>query len=318
MTNNVFLLENLPNEIIIELFKYLKARDLFQAFYNLNSRFNDLIQSLTHLTYSTDKNDNCTLSYPYIYTLIINTKIENKLTCFPNIHRIILDYVTDNLISQLNNRILPNLEYLAISHRVSPFYMPDLRAIIFSNTFPNLKYCYISRMTPPYTSREWTQSLSLRFLKLNDIDASIYISILLACPNLYFLKFKLPIKSKMQSNIVSHINLKRLIINMHYDEWPWDDSVLEDYLFCVPNLEQFKICRSISIDSNKMDYFQYYDWLSPIISKNLLVLDRFEFDLRIKRPSGLIEYDFQDICRCLKKNFNNIFQGRYQSQLLVC
>ncbi|CAF4578456.1 unnamed protein product [Rotaria sp. Silwood2] len=317
MTNNMLLLENLPNEIIIELFKYIKARDLFQSFYNLNSRFNYLIQSLTHLTYSTDKNDNYTLSYPFICTLIINTKIENKLTCFSNLHRLILDYVTDDLISQLNNNILPNLEYLAISHTVGPFYMPDLRAIIFSNTFSNLKYCYISRMTPPYTSREWTQSLSLRFLKVNDIDSSIYISILLACPNLYFLKFKLPKKSKIQSHIVVHTSLKRLIINMHYDEWPWDDSILEDYLSCVPNLEQFRICRSISVDSNTIGYFQCYDWLSTIISKHLLTLDRFKFDLRIKRPSGLIEYDFQDICRCLKKTFNNIFKDRYQSRLVV-
>ncbi|CAF4847881.1 unnamed protein product [Rotaria sp. Silwood2] len=82
---------------------------------------------------------------------------------------------------------------------------------------------------------------------------------------------------------------------MHYDGWPWDDSILEDYLSCVPNLEQFRICRSISVDSNTIGYFQCYDWLSTIISKHLLTLDRFKFDLRIKRPSGLIEYDFQDI-----------------------
>jgi hypothetical protein len=40
------MLESLPNELLIELFEFLDAVELFQAFYNLNSRFNTLI--LTH------------------------------------------------------------------------------------------------------------------------------------------------------------------------------------------------------------------------------------------------------------------------------
>jgi len=318
MTNNVFLLEFLPNELIIELFKYFKTFDLFRTFYNLNFRFNCLIQSLPHLIYSTtNKNDNHILSYPYIRTLIINTTIEDKLYWLPNVRRLILNYVTDDLIYQLNTDILSNLEYLSIDYKVHPFYMSDLRRKIFSNTFPNLKYCYISRIKPPDVLQQWTQTLSLRFLKLNDIDSLIYLSILLACPNLYFLKFKLSIKSKIQSNIVLHINLKRLIINMNYDNWPWDDSILEDYLLCVPNLEQFRICRSISRDSNVMNYLQYYDWLSSIISSHLLSLYQFKFDLYLNRSNSLIEFDFQNICHHLKRQFNNVYKGRYQSRLVV-
>ncbi|CAF2074315.1 unnamed protein product [Rotaria magnacalcarata] len=317
MTNNVFLFESLPNEIIIELFKYLEARDLIQAFYHLNSRFNCLIRSLTHLIYSTNKNDNCILSYSFIYTLVINTKIEDKLSCFPNIHRIVLDYVTDDLITQFNSQALPYLEYLSVSHKVSPFYMPDLRGKIFSNEFPNLKSCYISRMKPAYTLREWTRSPSLRFLKLNDIDASIYTSILLACPNLYYLKFRLPERSKIESNIMLHSNLKRLLINLNHDEWPWDDNVLDGYLACVPNLEKLRINRSVSVDSNVMNFFQHYDWLLPTISKRLLVIDRFEFDFNIKRANGFVEYDLQEISRCLTNKFNNVYRNRFNSRLVI-
>ncbi|CAF1411572.1 unnamed protein product [Adineta steineri] len=317
MTNIVFLLEHLPNELIIELLKYFKAQELFQSFYNLNIRFNSLIKSLTHLIYSTKQNDNHILSYPYIRTLIIDTKIQDQLRYFTNIRRLILDYATDDFISQFNGNILPNLEYLSIYHKIHPFYMPDLRTKIFSNTFPNLKYCYISRMRPPCTIQEWTQSLSLRFLKVNEINSFIYTSILQACPNLYFLKFKLPIKSKIQSNIIKHMNLKRLIINMNYDDWPWDDTILEDYFSCVPNLEHFRISRSITIDENTIHYLQCYDWLLGIISSHLFSLYQFKFDLCVNRFNQLNELDFQDICYRLKTKFNNVYHGRYESRLVV-
>jgi len=99
--------------------------------------------------------------------LIINSPIENELYCFPNVRRLILDYVTDDLITQLNRDILPNLQYLSINHKVHPLYMSDLRTKIFSNIFPNLKYCYISRIKSPNILEQWTQTLSLKFLKIN-------------------------------------------------------------------------------------------------------------------------------------------------------
>ena len=41
--------ESLPNELFIEVFQYLDARDIFRAFYQLNSRFHALLQSLRDL-----------------------------------------------------------------------------------------------------------------------------------------------------------------------------------------------------------------------------------------------------------------------------
>ncbi|CAF0918801.1 unnamed protein product, partial [Adineta ricciae] len=282
-------LERLPNELLIELFKYLKAPQLFQAFYNLNFRFNYLIQSLTHLTYSTNEQDNQTQAYPYIRTLIIEKTIPDKLVCFPNIRRLILDYVTEEFLVQFNGHTLPNLEYLAIYHKIHPFYMPDLRTKIFSDVFPSLKCCYISRMRSPSAPQDWTRSLSIRFLRFNDINASIYTSVLLACPNLSILKFKLPTRSKIETNFIKHINLKRLFINMKYDDYPWDDEILESYLLCVPNLEQLRISRSISINASVMHHLQYYDWLLSMISSHLRKLNQFKFDLYIHRSQELSE-----------------------------
>lgn len=318
MINHVFLFEFLPNEIIIESFKYFKTSELFQSFYNLNFRLNSLIQSLTHLIYSTNEYDNHILSYPYIHTLIIHNTIQDKLNCFPNVRRLILDYVTDDFISQFNSSNLPNLEYLTIEYKVHPFYISDLHRKIFSNTFSKLKFCYLSRIKLPERIQPWTSTLSLRFLKLNDIDSFIYISILSTCPNLNYLKFKLSIKSKIQSNIVLHSNLKKLIINMNYDNWPWDDTILKEYLLCLPNLEQFKLSRSISKDLTMINYLENYDWLFSIISSHLLVLYRFKFELYFNRSNiSLINFDFLDICFRLKRNFHKIYKGQYQSQLVI-
>ncbi|UJR32275.1 hypothetical protein I4U23_019740 [Adineta vaga] len=318
MTNQVFLLELLPNELLIELFKYFQTQDLFQAFYNLNFRLNHLIHSLTHLIYSTNQQNDRIQSYPYIRTLIIDTHIHPQLICFPNIRRLSIDYVTDGFISQFNGHVFPFLEFLSVDHKIHPFYMSDLRARIFSNTFPNLKYCSISRMRSPCINQEWTQSLSLRYLKFNEIDSIIYTSILTACPNLSVVKFKLPTRSKIQTNFIKHIHLKRLIINMNYDEYPWDDSILESYLLCVPNLEQLKISRSVSsINSNIMQQLQCYDWLLSIISSHLSKLDRLKFDLCVRRSQELIELNFQDICSQLKRQFYHVYKNRYESRLVV-
>jgi hypothetical protein len=50
-------LEILPNEILIECFKYLTALDLFNAFDHLNARFSALIQSIPlHLNFANVSN----------------------------------------------------------------------------------------------------------------------------------------------------------------------------------------------------------------------------------------------------------------------
>ncbi|CAF3166970.1 unnamed protein product, partial [Rotaria sp. Silwood2] len=85
-------LEQLPNELLIDLFQYFDARDLFQSFYNLNFRLNTLIKSFHHLHLifhieifldnQIDDND----YFPfYVYTLIVGRAININLNQFLNI-----------------------------------------------------------------------------------------------------------------------------------------------------------------------------------------------------------------------------------------
>ncbi len=58
MNNNISRLEFLPNETFIEIFQYFDSKELFQAFDNLNIRFNRLIRSIDYLIFKLyDPND---------------------------------------------------------------------------------------------------------------------------------------------------------------------------------------------------------------------------------------------------------------------
>ncbi|CAF4833030.1 unnamed protein product, partial [Rotaria sp. Silwood2] len=89
-------LNDLPNELLNDIFIYFDARELFEAFYNINSRFNKLIQSFNqrqlmfHIKASNDTETNDKIFPFYVYTLIIDRGINVNLTQFPNVHRLFL------------------------------------------------------------------------------------------------------------------------------------------------------------------------------------------------------------------------------------
>lgn len=115
-------LEFLPNEYLLLCFQYFNAKDLFHAFYNLNSRFNQLLQSFyeLRLVYQMKNIQYNDQIYPYyVYTLIINTDndyINVNFQHFPNIHRLKLDAISKQIISQFKSISLPYLEHLTLYH----------------------------------------------------------------------------------------------------------------------------------------------------------------------------------------------------------
>ncbi len=91
MNKYLFQLEFLPNELLIDIFQYFDARDLFRAFYNLNFRFNKLLQSLNNLCFTLlisnlDDKDDYDIFSPYINILILDHQAKIHLNHFPNIN----------------------------------------------------------------------------------------------------------------------------------------------------------------------------------------------------------------------------------------
>jgi len=116
INKNYSRLEFLPNEILLLIFQYFNAQYLFQYFYNLNSRFNILLQSANNLSLSLNtshSNEIHRYDYfaPYIDILIIDGRIKINLNSFTKLRHLILLQPIDQLLKQLEINSLPNLEH---------------------------------------------------------------------------------------------------------------------------------------------------------------------------------------------------------------
>jgi hypothetical protein len=123
MNNQICRLEQFPNEILIDLFQYFNARDLFQIFYNINSHLNLLIKSFRHLNlifhmqFFIDNQIDTNHLFPfYVHTLIVGRAININLNQFSNIHCLKLECPLKRVLIQLNSNRLPHLTHLSISH----------------------------------------------------------------------------------------------------------------------------------------------------------------------------------------------------------
>jgi len=301
-------IECLSNELFFEIFEYFNAQDLFQAFYNLNSRFNILLQSLHNLSLSLNtshSNEIHRYDYlaPYINILIINGKIQMNLNYFTKIRHLILLQPTDELLQQLNINHLPYLEHLFIR---SINRIEDNCNQIFPNGFPDLKSCCIYKTGLLTISLSWIQMFSLRILKIGDIDLLIYKSILSSCPNLYLFKFTRIISDNKSFDIIKHIHLKKLIIAIPWFEELFEDCDMNSYFSCIPNLEQLIIHRTNESKSIN-ESFLNSDWYGSLINSYLSLLSHYTYYFHILKSSHR-RYPFphQNFLDKIQEHFYNV------------
>jgi hypothetical protein len=308
-------LECFPNEIFICIFQYFDAQDLFRAFYHLNNRFNNLLQSLHYLSLTLKKFDsnNSQIFAPYIYTLKIDYAVNINLKYFPNIHRIILLSPTTNQLKQLVFNDLPYLEHLSIGyeHFLFSSYLSDLCEKIFSRNFPRLTSCYLFEPRILEIIPTLTQSIDIRILKMDNIDVLTYKDLLSLCPNLYFLQFTIVNQQEEFYPINPHLNLKRMIIKFQNLVQIYSDCQIRSYLSCVPCLEQLNIYE-MNFNGNILEYIDY-QWFSLLITNSLLFIRKLKYFLYIY---GMKEND-DEMINHLQRNFQSVHKNRYQSQLFV-
>jgi hypothetical protein len=321
MDQNLSQLEYFPNEILIEIFENLDIKDLFQAFYNLNSRFNVLLHSLNNLSFTISKNNYndfspCEFPIHCISTLINTAEVYIDLERFTHIRCLVLLALTFGHIQQLNNQTFPYLEHLSINFPTQSFPYNISRIIdkIFSNGFPRLQSCYLPKMDAITQNNIWSQVLSLRKLKVGKINVFIYKAILTSCPNLYFLKFIKSLSNKIPSSSEPHINLKRMIIVSPL----WSSGQQSDinvFLSYVPNLEQLSIHQA-EFGASTYQYLSY-DWLSSSILCYLSLLRRFNYYLEIYYFGLTNTCDIEKNLSQIKEDFKKIHNDQYQSRLII-
>ena len=310
-------LEDLPNELLTDIFKNLNARDLFRAFSPLNDRFNRLIRSFSYLqlmlhleTSNMIKTNDETFPF-YVHTLVVDPWINFNLHQYPNVRYLTLNSPLPQVLEQLKPEIMPHLERLSVSYVFNMYEIVLLHDKIFSNRFLHLKSCHLFEQETLMTIQQWTSAPSIRVLKTKLINATVFTTILSACPNLLVLKFNLSPFSDTPTTVQCHSNLKRMIVEMQADDWLDDDSSLHGFLACVPNLEQLDIHRKTPRQSMK-DRSKNYDWFASMIAVNLPRLRKLHVCLHLSKEDTAADDALLDT---MQRSFAERHPSSYQARL---
>lgn len=319
MSTNQSRFECLPNEILIETFGYLDAQDLFRGIYNLNTRLNGLLKSINDLSLTlspSDQHENLDDAPfpPYVSTLIVNKQASVIVGLFPNLRHLILHWLANDVLDKLEFDYLPYLEYLHIDSRRVTIENWDgcIFDKIFTNGFPQLKYCSLSKMdiTPSITLQPSVPSLNI--LKVQYIDIIIYQKILSSCPNLNLFEFALSPRDHVLNNIENHVNMKTLVIKITSRTMVQYTTTLKMYLSCVSNLKRLNIHFEIYSITNAFSSYITEWFLGMINDSHLPELRR--VNLKIRPLESMGEYDLHQLQEDFKIKHQN---SPYKIKLII-
>lgn len=263
MSDNVVThFDDLPNELLRNVFDYLAIQDLYRTFVGLNKRIDSVLRSVDHtsvkLWSSESAKDPAVVFFAsyLVRLMVINDRLEKiDLTCFPNVRSLKLKYPSRNQMCQLlQSEQLHCLEFLSLGfvQNLSPSSMiTKLHQQIFSNGFPFLHAC--SLINTPNLVTTWSVSPGLRSLTLHGhVTLSIYGAILDSCPNLVRLSlYAFNDNSTISSAVSSHHSLN--FLSIHITEWS-TITMIDSLLIHVPKLERFRV--KVLPPVSKIDFSQ--------------------------------------------------------------
>ena len=231
--------EQLPNELMLDIFSRIEIEYLHDAFWGLNLRFNVLFQSTKRLSFKFHdyiKDQRIKLYGSFVNELVIDTFKSCDLQLFPNVKKLTILNTDSNDLNKINPEILPSLTHLTISLG-STFTAPtQLIQDIFSNKFPSIEYANLGQLAR-YDSYLWLIVPSLRFISVGLTRVHVMSDILMTCPNLNHLQLHILETTQTDSIPTSPITypLRRLTI--------WSDTrqltlnTINSYLSIVPNVQ---------------------------------------------------------------------------------
>lgn len=174
--------ESFPNEIFLHgLFDYFSWEELYEIFYNLNQRFNNILQNLKYLQFTVNATNNQHPALSFFTPCISSLTVclgQFDIKSFSNLRSLILQYPTRHQRDAIRPENFPCLQFL---HLTYPCDDMNLLNLIFSNAFPYLRKCEFGRT---YTDHTWNGSPKLRSLSISVNGPYGIICVLRACPNL--------------------------------------------------------------------------------------------------------------------------------------
>ena len=318
---SVLGLECLPNELLLDIFKWLDARALYRGFYRLNARFNRLVQIPTdlHLTFGPCSDEHYdALFASRVHTLLIQCDVLFTLSRYVNVRRLILVNAKREQISQT----MIEGAQLEILSLISPrcFYSTfGFHEMIFSNKFPRLTSCHLTNVYSPSLElrrKLWHQSPSLRSLRISSRDTQIHVAILAVCPNLEFLHLSIFQLDRTPCNAQSPTRLKRLKFIFNNPVWPSDETIFDTFFSSMPLLERLSI-RRLACVLDTIDDLLAFDWLSRVLNQRLTNLHQLHFRLHLLNTHQTDSADLERWVHQLHKNFVNIYQNARDYSLRV-
>lgn len=307
-------LESLPNELLVQILDYIDLRDVFLAFSNLNIRFNQLIRPFENLRLILTENnrepfDHCS---PLADTLIFKDEISIRRKSLSNVRHVIIYCFCDGILTDINPRNVPFLEYISISNSI--LVKINLYKSFFAQKFVYLKCCNLSGSVPMQAKQSKS---SFRCLKMGGIDLETYQCVLKACPNLVYLKFRmLKCDQRLSNRMETHKKLKELIIDVEISGWPLNDLVIERFFQLVPNIAQLNVYTS-NFTSKIQETIIEYDWLASILAQRFVFLRQLFFFFRLKWSSITNQLKDRMILQQLQTNFVNVHCYNYQARLVI-
>ncbi|CAF1979431.1 unnamed protein product [Rotaria magnacalcarata] len=284
MYDIVTTIETLPNELLITLFEYISGHDLYNAFLNLNSRFNSIITVVKNLHFTLEEDwDSKESIIPFfashISKLIIKHDEPIDFSLYPNIRSLKLCMPTGNQCNAIEPCLLSNLEHLCISNLYFSDNSEQLCRLIFSTSFSRLQTCQIDKLTLNDDHRY--SSFSLRQLTISPSawKSNMYKQIFDACPNLTNLQIiRLQnISFKLPSNLTcSHTSVRHLYIHFHsignegYNHIDW-------LLSNLANLQSF----TLIIDENETKMKFPFDLFANLLTEHVPYLTDFNAKIPI-------------------------------------
>lgn len=312
MSDEITRFEFFPNEILLIIFEYINARDLYRSFYSLNSRINNTLQSINHLyillgciRFRHDIHDHLFASR--VDTIVVQrSRLFDDFALFNHVRHLIFLDGSEGDISSIMYR-LPSIEYLAIRIKDTPTHLNAIYQRIFSNDFVKLKSCVLNRLQ---AIESWDISPTIEFLHVHSDQSDILIPLLNACPNLHSLNLTIPtVTSSIQTPQV-HSQLKRLTLRITTIDWI-ENSILKMFFLLLPNLERLSLERTME-NCAAVQRLQKKDWLTAIIIDCLPCINSFQLILNICDKQEWNQLDRKTFQTC----FANAHHNRYRFELI--
>jgi hypothetical protein len=251
------MLEDLPNELILEIFSFLELTDLHRSFSSLNSRFECLLYN--NFTYLYARlTPNIFLPLEKYYSRINHLSL---IEWNPNDILLLLDPTNNSQLTYLNIESTNNLYFGEpinnLIHRI--LSLPNLCKFQIKVS-PTL---YILDIHLPFSS-------SIQHLNLSMITLDMLFNLLIHVPNLRSLNVWLNSNGRIFDSQTYNrnyycLNLKKLIIGLH------NDIKFEEILFLLPRmpiLHSFQMFGSVW----DQEYLNERHWENILLGQNLFPL----------------------------------------------